>query len=54
MGRDEILRQLTQAHNAAAQINVRGDDAIRMAQVLSMLRGLIAELMAEGNSDDRQ
>lgn len=43
----DILPTLVDIHNKIAEINVRGDDTIRMAGALQKLRALIIQLDKE-------
>lgn len=47
MSYTDILREVVQAHNCIAGIPVSGDNAILMANALTVLRGLVSELQKE-------
>ena len=51
----EILAEVAQIHNRLAEISVRGDDAIRLGEVLTRCRNLaqqLSNLAEEDNSAD--
>ena len=48
---NEIINVIAQVRNTLASISVNGDDAIRMAQALSMLRELFGKLQEESNNN---
>ena len=53
----DILVEIAAIHNKMAEINVRGDDTLRMAEVLTRCRALVANLAndiqkAENQPDD--
>lgn len=43
----EFLSALVDIHNNLTEINVRGDDAIRMAEILRKCRGIVFTLQKE-------
>lgn len=45
-----IIPLLANIHNALAEINVRGDDAIRMAEVLQSIRSFVAQVQNAQNT----
>lgn len=47
MNHTNILRKVAQAHNCIAGIPVSGDNAILMANALTVLRSLVDELQKE-------
>ena len=48
----EILAEVAQSHNRLAEISVRGDDAIRMAEVLTRCRNLAQQLSKLAEEDN--
>ena len=53
----DIQMEIAAIHNKMAEINVRGDDTLRMAEVLTRCRALVANLAndiqkAENQPDD--
>lgn len=47
MEKKEFLQLVIELHNRLVEINVRGDDAIRMAEVLQCCRAFVSSAGAE-------
>lgn len=49
----DIVPELVEIHNRLAEINVHGDDTIRMAEVLQRCRSIVfqAQKQVESNAD---
>lgn len=43
----DIVPELVEIHNRLAEINVRGDDTIRMAEVLQRCRSIVFQAQKE-------
>lgn len=48
----EIMSALVDIHNSLAEISVRGDDAIRMADVIKKCRGIVFTMQKELTAKD--
>ena len=48
MNYKELISYIAEAHNAVADIKVSGDDTIRMATTLKLLRNVVQELSEHG------
>ena len=51
MDNKEILKSLADIHNILMQVTVRGEDTLRMARVLTDLRGLTQVLSPKADSN---
>lgn len=51
MEQKQILQAIVSIHNTAAEISVRGDDAMRMSEVLKMCRTLAFQLQEGGDEE---
>lgn len=47
----EFITVIADIHNRLAEISVRGDDAIRMGEILTRCRGLVMSLSAETGTE---
>lgn len=52
MDNKEILTMLIDIHNRLIEINVHGDDTIRMADVLQKCRAIVFQMQKESESED--
>lgn len=48
----DFCAEIAQIHNRLADISVRGDDAIRMAEVLTRCRNLVTVLSSEDENTE--
>ena len=48
----EILAEVAQIHNRLAEISVRGDDVLRMAEVLTRCRNLVQTIAETAEADN--
>ena len=53
MTNKEILTVVANVHNRLAEISVRGDDAIRMAEVLNTCRTLAKKIQDDIRSEEK-
>lgn len=53
MTTQDIVRHIANDHNILAQIMVNGDNAIYMGDVLRDLRGLVQQLQADLEEEDK-
>lgn len=53
MTNKEILTVIANVHNRLTEISVRGDDAIRMAEVLNICRTLARNIQDNIKSEDK-
>lgn len=52
MTKQEIIKEIAEIHNTAANINVHGDDAILMAQALLRIRDLVRAIKSDDKEPD--
>ena len=52
MQEKEFISQIATIHNLLTEISVKGEDAIRMAQILQMCRNIVLKQNQAGSSPD--
>lgn len=50
----EFMSALVDIHNGLTEISVRGDDAIRMADIIKKCRGIVFALQEELSKGDKE
>lgn len=52
MNMNDIIGTIVNVHNLIAQISVHGDDCMKMAEAINLLRNLVSQLQQSKNNGE--